>query len=146
MRRAKPGRKEGGLPKPRTYPRVVHEGTEYLLLIEQDTLSQLNLEWAFTAADIKDFYKKYKLYTETAKQWFYIETGIELILIPREQGFAWAVEDERDMSTKYVWLRRKALRFERKIVERLNSYGDSINEALGRIGEGLEEDKDDNTD
>lgn len=124
--------------KPRTYPRVEHEGKEYLQLLNEDTLGQLNVEWALTATDIRNFYKRYTEYVRAAQAWFYVETGYELVLIPHEtNGFVWAVEAGGDMSTRYVWLQRKAKKFHRYIVERLNAYGRSVDEALKHINSAI---------
>lgn len=123
----------------RVYKRKEHNGVEYLLLAEDDILKQLDLEWVRSDDDLRQILDMLHDYENTAAKWFWIETGVPVTLVKRQEGFTWLVPDERKNSMNYKWLRGKAEKYENKIIETINKYGESIKEFLGDVVQEEEE-------
>lgn len=84
------------------------------------TFSKLNLD----KVDRKDIGKLDEILTSflsTCQKWWWIETGYTLKIVEDEGNYlVWTVEDTRDASMVFHWLKSKAGKYEGRIVQRIN--------------------------
>jgi hypothetical protein len=106
--------------RPKVYPRHRIGDKEFILLHQEDSIGKIDIDSVKEDDEIKRAMMLFDLYSEKAKEWFWIETGVQLVLYPTKRGYKWCVEDNRDNAGDYRWLSNKAKRFERKIIERVN--------------------------
>ena len=62
-------------------------------------------------------------FMDTCKKWWWIETGYGLEILEDTEDplcFVWTVEDIRAIAMVYPWLKPKAIKYETRIVKRLN--------------------------
>ena len=115
----------------RVYKRKEHNGIEYLLLVEQDILKDLNLDWVRNDDDLREILNMLHDYEQTAAKWFWIETGVPVTLVKRSDGLTSLDPEARQHRMNYKWLRTKAEKYEKKIAETINAYGEQMQEVLG---------------
>lgn len=116
--------------QPKVYKRMEHEGEDYLLLSDQNVLEDIDLSWVRSDDDLKEVLQKLHDYESTGAKWFWIETGVPVKIKKTKTGFTWLAPDTRDNSMKYKWLRSKVERYEARIVETINKYGEEISAVL----------------
>lgn len=106
----------------KTYPRVTHGGTTYILLFEANSLRKLTLtDMNDDRETLYQMIRIFRGYLSVAKQWFFIDTGRQLFVFNTEgTTYEWAVRDARKNAQDFRWLSCKARRYESRIVERLN--------------------------
>lgn len=119
----------------RTYERIEHEGTEYIKLLESDTLRKLDVSWCQTRSDVQALNRLYQELMNAMRRWFWVDTGVQLRLLPTDYGFVWMVEDSPENSKRVRWLVSRATRFEDKIVKRINDYASVLSDDSSKIGE-----------
>jgi hypothetical protein len=113
--------------RPKVYPRFKSDsGEEYLQLIDANVLRDLDTSWIVDEFAVQTAIRLFNEYANAAAVWFFVETGIELLVHNTPEGMIWAVPDERQFSQKYGWLKTKAERAFSKVVERINKDGKEI--------------------
>jgi hypothetical protein len=106
----------------RVYDRVEYQGVEYIKILEKDTLKRLDVSWCKTKEDLQSLNRLYQELMETARKWYWVDTGVQLTLVPTDYGFMWLISDEAENSRRLQWLISRADRYEQKIVNRINKY------------------------
>lgn len=114
----------------KVYDRYEHEGKEYLLLLKDETITELDASWIKNQKDLQNFKDMLHRFAEVGEYWFWIDTGVVVKLAKHDKGYAWLIDDTRENSQRYVWLTRKAKRFQSKIVERLNELSDLLSTGM----------------
>lgn len=105
------------------HDRVEYNGQDYIKLLERETMKRLDLSWCKTREDLRYLSRLYQELMDTGRRWFWVDTGVELTMVPTKYGFMWLVEDEPENSRRIQWLISRADRMEQKIRKRLDSYG-----------------------
>lgn len=116
----------------KSLPRVVHEGESCIVLHRGKPLREIDLLWGPKRELVIKIAQKYAEYLELAHGWFSVDTGEVLFLFEEEDETVWAVRDSTDNSAKYRALQNKAQRFEKKIIERLNGYTETLKIAYAK--------------
>lgn len=114
----------------RVYDRYEHEGKEYLMLLKDETVKQLDASWIQTRKDLTSFKDLLHRFAGTAEDWFWIDTGVPAKLVKHEHGYVWLIDDTRENSQRFVWLSNKAKRFQKKLVERLNEMSELLSTGM----------------
>lgn len=113
--------------RPKIYPRFIdEEGRSHLQLIDANVLRDLDTSWITDDVAVRTAIQLFNEYAGAAATWFFIETGITLLVHQTPDGVIWAVPDQRVFSQKYNWLKTKAERVFEKIVYRINTDGERI--------------------
>lgn len=116
----------------KTLPRVVHDGVELIQLHRGQPLRQIDIAWAPERALIKKIVMKYNDFLDVARTWYSIDTGEILHLFEDEDDVVWALPDTMENSAKYRTLKKKAERFEKLIVLRVNEFSKQLELAYGK--------------
>lgn len=116
----------------KSLPRVVHDGVELIQLHRGQPLRQIDIAWAPERALIKKIVMKYNDFLDVARTWYSIDTGELLHLFEEEDDVVWALADTMQNSAKYRTLKKKAERFEKLIVLRVNEFSQQLEMAYGK--------------
>ena len=106
------------MPRAKIYPRF----NGRLELHREKTLSKLNVD------KVTEFYlitvdEILTSFLDTCIQWWWIETGFTLKIeedVEDPIALIWTVEDTRNASMVYHWLKPKAIKYEGRIVKKIN--------------------------
>jgi hypothetical protein len=101
---------------------VEYNGEDYIKLLDRDTMKKLDLSWCKTRKDLRYLSKLYEELMDRGRRWFWVDTGVELVMVPTKYGFLWLVKDEPENSRRIQWLMSRADRMEQKIRKRINDY------------------------
>lgn len=121
----------------RVYDRIEYNGEEYIKLLEKETLKRLDVSWCETKRDLQALNKLYQELMHTAQRWYWVDTGVQLTLLPTDFGFIWMVPDEEENSKRIQWLMSRARTYENKIVNRINKYASVLAERPDKVEEVL---------
>lgn len=116
----------------KTLPRVVHDGVELIQLHRGQPLRQIDIAWAPERSLIKKIVMKYNDFLDVARTWYSIDTGELLHLFEEGDDVVWALADTMENSAKYRTLKKKAERFEKLIVLRVNEFSEQLEMAYGK--------------
>lgn len=119
----------------RVHERIEYNGTDYIKLLERDTLKRLDVTWCQTKSDLQALSRLYRELMSAAQRWWWVDTGVQLMLVPTEYGFIWLVPDEAENSRRIKWLMSRADRFEQKIVKRINDHASVLSEDSSKVEE-----------
>lgn len=127
------------MPKNKVYERMEYDGEEHLLLLDDQSLKELDISWCKTREDVQAMNRLLHEFISTVEKFFWIDTGVSIKLVAHKDGFHWLAPDNRDISMRYVHLSQKARKFKDKIVARVNEYAEVLSENPDKIEEVMEE-------
>ena len=110
----------------------MHDGEELIELHRGQPLRQIDIAWAPERDLIKKIVMKYNEFLGVARTWYIVDTGEILHLFEDGDDVVWALPDTAENSAKFRTLRRKAERFERLIVLRVNEFSKQLEMAYGK--------------
>lgn len=116
----------------KTLPRVVHDEEELIELHRGQPLRQIDIGWAPEKDLIRKIVVRYNEFLAVARTWYSIDTGERLSLFEDGDDMVWAVPDTAENSAKFRTLQKKAMRFERLVVLRVNEFSHTLEVAYGK--------------
>lgn len=100
----------------KTHPRF----KDRLELYRAKTFEKLNVK-DVSREELERLDEIFTSFLDTCKKWWWIETGFTLEIIDGgDMELVWTIEDTREASMVFHWLKSKATKYEGRIIKRVN--------------------------